>query len=128
MAATATRRKPQPEPYYTKGAPPLLSLVPADVEEKKPSSQIAREWETLYQHCESRFQALYTWRVPHWTTWGQIARYEAPWRWYAFVTSNLYNQGLRNDFAIVDRTATLAGETCAAGLMAGITDPERAWL
>jgi hypothetical protein len=130
MAATARRYKPQQEdtPYYAKGSPTLLATVPADAEETKPSDQTVKEWATMYQHCESRFQALYTWRLPHWTTWMSIARYQAPWRAYAFVTANLYNQGLRNDFSIVDRTATLAGEVCAAGLMAGLTDPDREWM
>jgi hypothetical protein len=34
----------------------------------------------------------------------------------------------RKDQAIVDRTATICGDVCAAGLMAGLTDPDRDWL
>ena len=51
-----------------------------------------------------------------------------PNRYYVYSgVANQYNQGLRRDFDIVDRTATLAGEICAAGLMAGLTDPDRDW-
>lgn len=117
-----------PDPYYTHGGPTLLSETPADAQEKKPSEAMLKEWGTIYEHCESRMQALYTWRLPRWTTWGQIATYMRPDRFYAFITANNFNQGLRKDFAIVDRTATLAGEVCAAGLMAGITDPDSRWL
>lgn len=117
-----------PNPYYTLGGPTLLADVPANVSETKPSPAEIKGWATLYDHCESRFQALYTWRLPRWTTWGQIAQYMRPDRFYAFITANNYNQGLRKDYAIVDRTATLCGEVCAAGLMAGLTDPDREWL
>jgi len=114
-------------PYYTKGGPTLLALADADPRESKPSQQEAKDWATLYQHCESRREALYTWRLPWWTTWGQIARYMRPERMYLWITENTYSHGLRKDQAIVDRTATLAGEVCAAGLMAGLTDPDRDW-
>lgn len=129
--AAAARRKPQtdPVPYYAGASPMLLAETPADpTERSKPTRGKEEDWQTLYQHCESRFQAMVTWRLAHWTTWGQIARYQAPWRYYAFVTANMYNNGLRSDYAIVDRTATIAGEICAAGLMAGLTDPDSRWL
>lgn len=131
----ATRRKKSnadtlstPDPYYTHGGPTLLAGVPEDAAETKPSGETLKEWSAVYQHSESRFQSLYTWRLPWWTTHGQIARYMVPRRYYAFITANIYSQGLRQDFAIVDRTATLCGEVCAAGLMAGLTDPDREWL
>jgi hypothetical protein len=132
MAASARRAKAgldQEPPFYVKSSPMLLAETTPSPRESKPSPEQVKEWAVLYQHCESRIQALWNWRLAHWTTWGQIARYQAPWRYYAFVQSpNLFNQGLRNDFAIVDRTATLAGEICAAGLMAGLTDPDSRWL
>lgn len=85
-------------------------------------------WARLYQHFESRIAALYTWRLPRWNTWGNIARYMRPERYYLFVNANVYDQGRRMDQDIVDRTGTLAGELCASGLMAGLTDPDRPWL
>ncbi len=133
MAASPAKRYKtgldEEPPYYVKSSPTLLALVEPDPQENVPNEAKQKEWATLYQHCESRVQALWTYRLAHWSTWGQIARYQAPWRWYAFVTvANGYNQGLRNDFAIIDRTATLAGEICSSGLMSGITDPDSRWL
>lgn len=116
------------QPYYAKSSPTLLAGAPADPQDKPPSAQEAKDWAILYQHAESRFQSLYNWRLPWWNTWGQIARYMLPRRYYRFVTENVYNHGLRQDFAIVDRTGTLCGNTTAAGLMAGLTDPDRPWL
>lgn len=129
-AAVARRRKSDVEeqPFYTQATPQLLSEQPADPTEGKVSAKELADWQTLYDHNEQQFQSLYSWRLGTWSTWGQIARYMQPWRYYVFVTANIYSQGLREDYAIVDRTATLAGEACAAGLMATLTDPERAWL
>ena len=116
------------QPYYTNGGPALLANTDPEPKDKKPSLKDQQDWSTLYQHCESRRQALYTWRLPWWATWSQIARYLRPERYYLFITENTFSHGLRKDQAIVDRTGTLAGEVCAAGLMAGLTDPDRAWL
>ena len=121
-------KAPESQPYYTHASPMLLSETEANPKPSKPTEAEQRQWQTLYQHYEARFAALYAWRLPWWTTAGQIARYMKPARWYAFITANLYNQGLRQDYAIVDRTATLCGEVCAAGLMSGLTDPDRPWL
>lgn len=115
-------------PHYAHASPSLLAETPNEIPEAKPDRAQEKEWEAIFTHCESRFQALYTWRVSVWTTWLQIARYEKPERFYAFITDNTYNQGLREDFAIVDRTASQAGEDCAAGLMMTLTDPEQDWL
>jgi hypothetical protein len=118
---------PKGQPYYAKGGPTLLSMADPDPKDDEPSIQEQQDWATIYQHCESRRQALYNWRLPWWTTWSQIARYIRPDRYYYFIVENVLDKGLRRDQAIVDRTATLAGEVCAAGLMAGLTDPDRDW-
>lgn len=115
-------------PFYEKASATLLSEVPAEPQVRNRPDQQNKEWRSLFNHLESRLQALYTWRVGFWTTWGQIARYMLPRRFYPFIVGNMYNQGLREDFAIIDRTATMAGEICAAGLMATLTDPDRPWL
>src|SRR5579862_99793 len=98
MAATPSRRydrrqqsTPADAPYYTKASPTLLSMDDPDPPEAVVSKQEEREWRTLFEHCESRFQALYTWRVPVWTTHGQIARYMLPRRWYAWIVQDQYN-------------------------------------
>jgi hypothetical protein len=116
------------QPHYTKASPTLLALEPSEAKNTPPSIMEQSEWAAVYQHVESRYQALYTWRLPWWTTWQQIARYMMPRRNYLFITANMYDRGLRQDFSIVDRTGTLAGQTCASGLMAGLTDPDRRWL
>lgn len=134
MAAAAARKRyasnsiSSATPYYTHGGPTLLSEVGTDLREKKPSAKEVQEWAGVYDHFEARTQSLYTWRLPQWNTWGQIAQYMRPDRFYAFIVGNQYNQGLRKDYQIRDRTATLCGEVCAAGLMAGLTDPDREWL
>jgi len=117
-----------PEPFYTRGGPTLLSQTDPDPRETKPSAKETADWAALNQHYESRRQALYTWRLPHWSVWQEIARYMRPERSYSFIVENVYRQGLRNDQRIVDRTATQDGEVCAAGLMAALTDPDRDWL
>ena len=132
-AATALARRygsdkaPEQQPHYARGGPTLLSETPAAPVERKPDRKAESQWAALYEHYESRRQALYTWRLPFWGTWQQIARYQRPDRSYAFIVENVYANGLRKDQAIVDRTATLCGEVCAAGLMAGLTDPDRDW-
>lgn len=134
MAASPRRKRAYPDedtndlPFYAKTSPTLLAGFPANFNESPPTKEESRDWQTVYDHCESTWQSLYTWRLPTWQTHGQIARYMAPWRYYAFITANMYNEGLRRDAAIVDRTATLCGEICSAGLMAGLTDPDRDWL
>jgi len=122
-------------PYYARGGPSLLSQAPADIidfDSRKARAQRTakeqRDWRIIYDHLESRRASLYTWRLTWWTTWGQIARYMRPERYYYFVTQNTYDRGMRKDQLIVDRTATLCGEVCAAGLMAALTDPDREWL
>lgn len=124
----AAMQKEESTPFYARSTPTLLAETAADPKPTEPSTSEQKEWAQLYQHNESRLQALYTWRLSWWTTASNIARYLRPDRFYAFITANTYQQGLRRDYAIVDRTATLAGEVCAAGLMAGLTDPDREWL
>lgn len=128
MATRKHKALGTPTPYYAEASTALLAEMPSDITERKPKRTDENEWEALFNHVEQRFQALYTWRVPWWTTWGQVARYMKPYRYYNFIVDNTYDKGLRQDFAIVDRTATLAGEVCAAGLMATLTDPDRPWL
>lgn len=127
---SARRRKSDFEsgqPFYTKSSPSLLADASANPTFESASAAEQRDWATLYQHSESRMQALYNWRLSWWNTAGQIARYMKPERYYRFITSNVYQHGLRLDYNIVDRTATLCGDVCAAGLMAGLTDPDRDW-
>ena len=139
MARPAALRKPryaeekaaandEASPFYSRGGPVLLSETPADPKDKKPTDKDAGEWAALYTHYESRRQALYNWRLTFWTTWGQIARYMVPHRYYVWIAENTMDRGLRRDQAIVDRTGTICGDVCSAGLMSALTDPDRDWL
>lgn len=114
-------------PRYADATPVILSRTEASPTFIPSTYEQQREWGALYQHFESRYSALYNWRIPWWVTAGQIARFIKPNRYYLFIQSNVYNDGYRRDFEIVDSTGTLACETCAAGLMAGLTDPDRDW-
>lgn len=122
MAASAL------QPFYTRASPVLLAEAPADPgpEPRQPAND--NGWPVLYQHLESRIAAFTTWRLSWWQHWGEIARYMLPRRYHAFITANTYDRGLRRDGLIVNETSTLAGQTCAAGLMSGLTDPDRPWL
>jgi hypothetical protein len=115
------------QPYYTRATPMLLAETEASPEARRPSEKDAREWSVMYNHFESRYAQLYNWRLPYWVTWGQIARFQRPDRYYLFIQSNQYDSGYRRDFEIVDCTATLAGNLCGAGIFAGITDPDTDW-
>ena len=114
-------------PFYTRAGPTLLALEPADPPPEERGKK-QEDWLVLYQHLESRLAAFLTWRLSWWQNWAEIARYELPYRYHAFITANTYDRGLRRDNLIIDETATLAGKVCAAGMMAGLTDPDRPWL
>jgi len=114
------------EPFYQRASPSLLALTPADPPPRRPVPN--ENWNVLYQHLESRIAAFYTWRLSWWEAQGEIARYELPYRWHAFITANTFDRGLRKDNLIVDETATIAGRVCAAGMMSGLTDPDRPWV
>lgn len=128
--ALAARRygSPEDEPYYTRASPMLLSETAADVKAKPASKADEARWGVFYSHLESRRTALFNWRLAPWTTWQQVGRFLLPRRNYPWIVSNTFDQGLRKDFEIVDRTGTICGGKCAAGLMAGLTDPDRPWL
>lgn len=114
--------------FYEHASPMLLSEAPASPKARELDRRMIGEWQVIHSHLESRMTALYNWRLAAWNTWGQIGRFLLPRRFYPWITSNLYNQGLRQDFEIVDRTGTICGGKCAAGVMAGLTDPDRRWL
>lgn len=126
--AYAPKKANDDQPFYEMADAALLSEADPNPKYKAPSAQEQKDWGRLYQHLESRRQALWTWRLQFWNTWASIATYLRPERYFYFVTANVMDRGRRRDQAIVDRTGTIAGQKCAAGLMAGLTDPDRKWL
>ena len=74
----------------------------------------------------SRYESLVTDRGPWLTHWTELADRIDP---HAIrVDSTDRNRGERSRGQIIDNTATLALNTLAAGLMAGMTSPARPWL
>ena len=115
-------------PFYFRSSPSLLAQQPVEPSGKGVVAPEWLGWPQLFSHLESRLSAEKTWRLPWWRHWGDIARFELPRRYHAFITENDYNRGIRRDGAILDNTATLDGETCAGGIMTVCTDPDRQWL
>jgi Bacteriophage head to tail connecting protein len=115
-------------PFYYGASPSLLAEQPAKPEGAQPQAPSYLGWPELFKHLEARLAAEKTWRLSWWRNWGDIARFELPRRYHAFITENDYNRGIRRDGAILDNTATLDGETCAGGIMTVCTDPDRQWL
>jgi hypothetical protein len=117
------------QPYYFNASPALLAQEPAnlnEVPETKAPDWLG--WPQMYLHLEQRLAGDKTWRLPWWRTWGDIARFELPRRYHAFIVENNYNKGLRKDGNILDNTATLDLEACTNGLMVTCTDPDSEWL
>lgn len=74
----------------------------------------------------SRYESLRTDRSPWLTKWTELADRIDP---HAIrVDSTDRNKGERSRGQIIDNTATLALNTLAAGMMAGMTSPARPWL
>jgi hypothetical protein len=116
------------QPYYFEASPTLLAEEPALPSTKPVKLPSNLGWPSLYRHLEARLAAEKTWRLSWWRHWGDIARFELPRRYHAFIYENDFNRGIRRDGAILDDTATLDGQTCAGGIMTVCTDPDREWL
>lgn len=71
--------------------------------------------------------ALRDWRFSWWAYWSRLAEYILPRRYHWLVTANTYNRGENLNQTIVDSTATLAMQVCAAGMWTGLTSPTRPW-
>jgi hypothetical protein len=115
-------------PYYFSSTTSLLAQQPANDDDRQPAAPPWLGWPDLFRHLEARLAAEKTWRLSWWRHWGDIARFQLPRRYHAFLTENDYAKGVRKDGAILDNTATLDGETCSGGIMTVCTDPDRQWL
>lgn len=116
------------QPFYFSSSPSLLSQQPANQDDTPPVAPAWLGWPNMFRHLEARLAAEKTWRLSWWRLWGDIARFQLPRRYHAFLTENDYARGLRRDGAILDNTATLDGQTCAGGIMTVCTDPDRQWI
>lgn len=85
------------------------------------------EWGDLFTHLESRLAMLRNWRLSWWQHWSLLAKYILPRRYHWLITANTMSRGNQLNQEIVDSTGTLAMRTCAAGMMSGLTSPNRPW-
>jgi hypothetical protein len=111
--------------YYESMSPSLLASLPAVAKES--DALPGKDWGTIFTHLESRLGALRSWRWSWWSYWAALAEYILPKRYKYLVVSNTMNRGLDLNTNIVDGTATLAMQICAAGLWSGLTSPSRPW-
>ena len=66
-------------------------------------------------------------RMSWYPNWRDLADNFRPYRGRWFMDSADTNKGHRRNFRIVDSTPLIAGNTLAAGLLAGATSPSRPW-
>ena len=110
-------------PYEHMGAT-LLARQPVTINDPLKSM---KDWTQIFSHLESRLQGMRMWRFSWWTYWAQLAEYVLPRRYHWLITANRMNRGHPINNAIIDSTATLAMQICAAGLWTGLTSPSRPW-
>ena len=106
--------------------PSLLAAQPATPSDKiqKPTD----DWDVLYTHLESSLTSMRTWRYSWWSHWARLAEYFKPRRYHWLVTPNRMSRGSAINDTIIDGTGTLAVNTCASGMWAGLTNPSRPWM
>ena len=120
MAQSALAEAP-----YDRAGPGILALQPVNDNDKP--RPIWEDWPTVYQSVESRLNMLRSWRYSWWQHWAILAQYILPYRWHWWVTPNTFNRGFPVNKSIINETATLAMQVCAAGLMSGLMSPSRPW-
>lgn len=113
-------------PYEEMGAS-LLARTPVRPT-KKPKDVEKKEIQVILNHCESSLNSMRNWRYSWWAYWSELARFILPKRYHWVVTPNRMSKGAPINDAIIDSTATLAAQTCASGMWAGLTNPARPWL
>ena len=107
--AAATRRYDPAHPFYFDASPSLLAAAPANDDGPAPVAPPWLGWPDLFKHLESRLSSEKTWRLNWWRHWGDIARFELPRRYHAFLTENDYNRGIRKDGAILNNSCSRLG-------------------
>lgn len=112
-------------PYEEMG-PSFLADQP--LTEKKRGYNDDSSWGATFSHLEARMGFLRAWRYSWWSHWQRLAEYFLPRRYTWLVTANKMSKGNPINDQIIDSTGTLAVETCASGMWAGLTNPSRPWL
>ncbi len=109
---------------YEQAGPGILVLQPVNDNKSRP---LWEDWPIIYQSVEGRLNQLRSWRYSWWQHWAILAQYILPYRWHWWISANTYNRGFPVNESIINETATLAMEVCAAGLLSGLMSPSRPW-
>ena len=112
-------------PAYTEMGPSFLASQPPSL--SSDDAAPGKDWGVIYEHLQSRLKAMYVWRLSWWAQWARIAEYILPKRYHWLVIPNRMQKGVALNQSIIDSTATLAMQICAAGLWTGLTSPSRPW-
>jgi len=110
---------------YEMASPSLLADQPPSLpfESARPDA----DWEQIFSHLESRLNGLRTWRYSWWTYWNVLAEFFLPRRHHFCITANVFAKGNPINQAIIDGTAVLAKNICAAGMIEGLMPTTREW-
>ncbi|MBB3453905.1 hypothetical protein FHT86_002161 [Rhizobium sp. BK313] len=111
---------------YTSMSPTLLAEQPLTTTAQRGKED--RSWGAVFSHLEARLGFLRAWRYSWWSHWARLAEFFLPRRYHWLVVANKMSRGNPINDQIVDSTGTLAVETCASGMWAGLTNPSRPWL
>lgn len=109
---------------YEDSSPSLLSMQPVEIEADNTD---AVDWLITFIALEARLAALRNWRYSWWSYWAQLAEYLLPRRYHWLITANLMRKGNPINQAIIDSTAGLAMQICAAGMVDGLMPQTREW-
>ena len=104
----------------------LLSQQPVTQRDTR-APRVAKWWAETYGHCESRLNALKTWRYSWWVYWSKLAEYFSPRRYLWLAVANRTWRGNPINDQIIDSTGLQALNTCSSGLWTGLTSPSRPW-
>lgn len=113
--------------YYERAGASLLAKEPAIAPLFANRLQPDAAWLEYFDHLEARLGQLRNWRLSWWRHWSLLAQYILPRRYHWLVSANVTTRGQLINQAILDSTSTMAMRTCAAGMMSGLTSPNRPW-
>lgn len=103
----------------------LLAQQPPSVPKKDFAPDL--DWDQIFAHLESRLNSMKMWRYSWWAYWSTLAQYILPRRYHWVITANIYNKGNPINQSIIDGTAGLAKNICAAGMVEGLMPQTREW-
>ena len=111
--------------HYEATGPSLLAAEPPTLPTL--DAQAGSDWGEIFQRLESRLNSLRNWRWSWWATWSALAQWLRPERYHFVIAPNQFLKGLWLNEEIIDSTATLSMQVCAAGMWTGLTSPTRPW-